>query len=81
MWVGWFAHREIATAIDLLLSHEQFRFENPDVVSNALIHYRARPFLSFTDCLILEITRKAGHLPLGTFDTNLARIEGAQRLA
>jgi hypothetical protein len=29
---------------------------------------------------MLEAARKAGHLPLGTFDRNLGRLEGAQRL-
>jgi len=28
----------------------------------------------------LEIARKAGHLPLGTFDRNLARLDGTRRL-
>ena len=36
--------------------------------------------LGFSDCLVLETARKAGHLPLGTFDRNLARLDGAQRL-
>ena len=26
------------------------------------------------------LARKAGHLPLGTFDRNLSRLEGAERL-
>jgi hypothetical protein len=28
---------------------------------------------------MLELARKAGHLPLGTFDRNLAKVEGAQK--
>jgi len=28
----------------------------------------------------LEVARKAGHLPLGTFDRDLAKTDGAQRL-
>jgi predicted nucleic acid-binding protein len=36
--------------------------------------------VGFSDCLILEVARKAGHLPLGTFDRELGRLEGAQRL-
>jgi predicted nucleic acid-binding protein len=39
---------------------------------------RAAP--GFPDRLVLEIARKAGHLPLGTFDRGLAKLEGAQRL-
>jgi len=31
-------------------------------------------------CLMLEVARKAGHLPLGTFDRNLGKLEGAETL-
>jgi predicted nucleic acid-binding protein len=33
----------------------------------------------FSDCLVLEVAR-AGHLPLSTFDRDLAKLDGAQRL-
>lgn len=46
----------------------------------ALARFRARPALGLSDCLVLEVSRKAGHLPLGTFDRRLGRIEGAQAL-
>jgi predicted nucleic acid-binding protein len=36
--------------------------------------------LGFSDCLVLEIARQAGHLPLGTFDRDLAKLDGAERL-
>jgi hypothetical protein len=39
--------------------------EEPAVVSNALQHFRRRPALGFSDSLMLEIARKAGHLPPG----------------
>jgi len=42
--------------------------------------FRARPALGFTDCLIVELARKAGNLPLGTFDRSLGKLDGAQRL-
>jgi hypothetical protein len=29
---------------------------------------------------MLQLARKAGHLPLGTFDRNLAKVDGAQKL-
>lgn len=34
--------------------------------------------LGFSDCMVLEISRKAGHLPLGTFDRNLSRLDSTQ---
>jgi predicted nucleic acid-binding protein len=49
-------------------------------VAIALEQFRKRPAVSFSDCLILEIARKAGHLPLGTFDRGLAKLPDAQRL-
>jgi predicted nucleic acid-binding protein len=49
-------------------------------VAAALATFRSRPALGFTDCLLLEVARKAGHLPLGTFDRNLSKIDGAEKL-
>jgi predicted nucleic-acid-binding protein len=51
-----------------------------DTVQRALDHFRARPALGFSDCLVLEIARKAGHLPIGTFDRALSKLEGTQRV-
>ena len=72
--------RDIATAVDMLLNHEHLTLQDPDAVAAAVEHLRSRPALGFSDCLVLEIARKAGHLPLGTFDRNLARLDGAERL-
>jgi predicted nucleic-acid-binding protein len=72
---------EIATAVEMLLSHKHLTLQDPDVVVAALAHYLEKPALGFSDCLVLEVARKAGHLPLGTFDRNLSKLEGAQRLA
>jgi predicted nucleic-acid-binding protein len=71
---------QLATALDLLLDHQHLTLQDSDVVREALDHFRARPAVGFSDCLVLAIARKAGHLPLGTFDKNLARLDGAQRL-
>lgn len=70
----------VATAIEMLLNHKDLTLEGPEAVSNALEIFRKRPALGFSDCLMLAVARKAGHLPLGTFDRNLGRLEGAQRL-
>jgi predicted nucleic-acid-binding protein len=71
---------EIATAVEMLLSHKHLTLQDPDVVVLALAHYVERPAVSFSDCLVLEAARKAGHLPLGTFDRNLSKLDGTQRL-
>jgi predicted nucleic-acid-binding protein len=71
---------QIAAAIDMLLNHEHLTMQDADVVTAAIENFRKRPGLGFSDCLVLEIARKAGHLPLGTFDRDLARLDGATRL-
>jgi predicted nucleic-acid-binding protein len=73
-------HAEIATAIDMLLHHRDLTIQESDSVAAALDEYRNRPALGFSDCLILEAARKAGHLPLGTFDRNLSKLDGAEGL-
>lgn len=71
---------QIATTIDMLLNHEHLTVQDADVVAAAAENFRKRPALGFSDCLVLEIARKAGHLPLGTFDRDLSKLDGAVRL-
>ncbi len=71
---------QIANAIDRLLNHRELTLQDSDVVALALDRFRSRPSLGFSDCLVLEIARKSGHLPLGTFDRNLAKLDGTHRL-
>lgn len=70
----------IATAVEMLLEHESLTLQDPDVVEAALRIFRTRPSLGFSDCLVLEIARKAGHTPLGTFDRALGALPGSERL-
>jgi predicted nucleic-acid-binding protein len=71
---------DIATAIEMLLNHQDLTLQDADAVAAATAHFRRRPALGFSDCLVLEVARKAGHLPLGTFDRNLAKLDSAERL-
>ena len=71
---------QIANAVALMLHHKNLALQDADAVALALTHFRAHPSLGFSDCLVLEIARKAGHLPLGTFDRSLGKLHGAQRL-
>jgi predicted nucleic-acid-binding protein len=71
---------QIATAVDMLLNHKDLTIQDAEVVTKALEHFRKRPALRFSDCLVLEIARKAGHIPLGTFDRDPAELDGAKRL-
>jgi predicted nucleic-acid-binding protein len=71
---------EIATAVEMLLHHKDLTIQDADTVAAALEHYRQRPALGFSDCLMLEVARKAGHLPLGTFDRDLGKLDGTEKL-
>lgn len=94
-WVSWLALTEttwvlssvydldaagVATSIQMLLDHDSLVLQEPEVVVAALDRFRANRKLGFSDCLMLEVARKAGHLPLGTFDRDLGKIDGAHRL-
>src|SRR5271166_5143751 len=73
-------HAAVATAVDMLLRHRSLTIQDGDVVLAALDVYRRKPSLGFSDCLVLEVARKAGHTPLGTFDRSLGKLDGAQRI-
>jgi predicted nucleic-acid-binding protein len=70
----------LANAVELLLEHRDLAIQDADVVARALGQFRRRPALGFSDCLVLEIARQAGHLPLGTLDRALSRLDGAERV-
>ena len=72
--------KEQAKAIEMLLDHRDLVLQGPDLVSAALALFRTKPALGFSDCLMLQLARKAGHLPMGTFNRNLSKIDGAQKL-
>jgi predicted nucleic-acid-binding protein len=71
---------QIALAIDMLLNHQHLVLERGDIVAAALTHYRGKTKPGFSDCLMLEIARAAGHLPFAAFDKPLGRLQGAQLL-
>ena len=72
--------REIATALEMLLDHDCLSIQDADIVRAATAQFRRKPAVGFSDCLILEIARKAGHLPLGTFDRRLGSLADAEKL-
>jgi len=71
---------QVAAAVEMLLAHQNLTVQDADVVGAAVEQYRKKPSLNFSDCLVLEVARKAGHLPLGTFDRNLGKLPGVQRV-
>jgi predicted nucleic-acid-binding protein len=71
---------QITAAVEMLLNHAHLTLQDPDIVNEALQQFKRRPSVGFSDCILLETARKAGHLPMGTFDAALARLEGAERV-
>ena len=71
---------QVALAVEMLLNHQHLTIQEPEAVTAALETFRRRPTLGFSDCLLLELARKARHLPLGAFDRNLAKVDGAMKL-
>jgi predicted nucleic-acid-binding protein len=73
--------KQLATAVEMLLNHQDLTIQDSDTVADALDAFRKRPSLGFSDCLVIATARGAGHLPVGTFDRDLAKAPGAERLA
>jgi predicted nucleic-acid-binding protein len=71
---------ELIQALEMLLSEKDLTVQDSDVVIAAINQLRTHPALGFTDCMILETARKLGHLPLGTFDRGLSKVDGAHKL-
>ena len=71
---------QIASALTTLLDHRSFVLQDADVVQSAFELFRSKRSLGFSDCLVLETARRAGHLPLATFDRALGAVAGAERI-
>lgn len=71
---------QLIAALEMLLACRHLVLQDADTVAAALAHFKRRPALGFSDCLILEVARKAGHVPLDTFDKSLAGLPQTQRL-
>ena len=71
---------QLATSVRMLLDHQQLTLQDPELIESALETFTAKPTIGFSDALLLELARRAGHLPLGTFDRNVSRLDGAEKL-
>ena len=70
----------LADLIGVLLEHQKIILQEPDVVAAALARFRTHRSLGFSDCMVLECARKAGHFPLGSFDKDLGKQDGGYRI-
>lgn len=69
---------QVAVAVDMMIEHEHLTIQDAELVEAALRAFRGKPSVGFTDCLVLAIARKAGHVPLGTFDRQLSKLDGVE---
>lgn len=71
---------ELVEALVRIIDNKDLTLQEPSVVRAALSLYQSKGKLNFEDCLILEVARSVGHLPLTTFDKALAKAVGAESL-
>ncbi len=71
---------QVVKALNRILDNKDLALEEPAVVRAALALYQSKARVGFSDCVVLERARSAGHLPLATFDKALGRAEGAHPL-
>ena len=74
------SRRRIGTVLDMLVEHDRLTLQDEDAVRRACALFARERSAGFSDCLIVEVARKAGHVPVGTFDTSMARLEGTHGL-
>lgn len=72
---------EISKMLEGLLDHKSLIIQDEAVVAEALKTFRESRGVDFSDCMMLAVARKNGHTPLGTFDTKLGRVAGAQKIS
>jgi predicted nucleic-acid-binding protein len=71
---------QVASAVEMLLDHHDLTVQDAEAVARAMTLFRAHPAPGFSDWLVLEVARQAGHLPLGSFDRDLTKLDGAKRI-
>src|SRR5450631_33637 len=74
------SREKLTVAVEMLLNHRELTLQDSDVVAAALDNFRKRTAVDFSDCLVLGIAKKAGHIPLATFDRDFRKMEGVKRL-
>jgi predicted nucleic-acid-binding protein len=67
----------IAVVVAGFLDNAHLALQDADAVRAALEEFKHHPGLGFTDGLVLQLARKAEHLPLGTIDRPLGKLDGA----
>jgi predicted nucleic-acid-binding protein len=74
------SRRELAATMERIARHRVLAMERPEAVAAAIESFNRTAGVSFADCLILELARGAGHLPLGTYDRALAKLPDVEHI-
>ena len=74
------SRQQLATVVGMLVEHDRLTLQDEDVVRGAHSAFEGSRSAGFSGCLIVEAARKAGHLPVGTFDRPMSRLDGGQGL-
>ena len=74
-----FPKSRVSAAIERLLDIDEVDLEDSAIVERALSDYRASS-ADFSDCLILAIAANRNELPLATFDSKLAKLDGTWKI-
>lgn len=74
-----FSRDAISTALLNMLSREGIVLETSDDVARAVLGYR-RSNTDFSDLMIAAASRRAGAVPLYTFDQRASRLDGVRLL-
>ncbi len=72
--------QRIGVVVGMLIEHDRLALQDEDVVRKAHATFERERSIELSDCLIVESARKAGHIPVGTFDRKMARLEGTSRV-
>ena len=72
--------KRIGTVVRMLIEHDHLTLQEEDVVRTAHSMFERRRSVGFSDCLIVAAARKAGHVPVGTFDRRMGHLEGTHRV-
>ena len=70
----------IGSVVGMLLDHDRLTLQDEDVVRKAHSTFERGRSIGFSDCMIVEAARKAGHVPVGTFDRKMTRPDGTHQV-
>ena len=68
------------TGVSMLVEHDRLTLQDEDIVRRAHATFARARSVEFSDCLGVEIARRAGYVPVGTLERKMSRVDGAHWL-